>query len=777
VNFSRWLFGLILGRRLPHSGGTLLVPGLRHELLIRRDQWGIPHVEAADEWDACFGIGFCHGQDRAFQLETLLRVTRGALAEVIGPEALPVDRLSRRIGFYQSAKEQQTVLDADVLAALEAYAAGVNAGTSRGLSARPHEFALLGCQPTPWTPLDSLGVLKIMSFTLASNWDSELARLKILVADGPEALASLDPVYPEWQPAITPPGREAGPAADRLAEDMEQFAAVAKVGGGSNNWTVAGSRTASGRPILANDPHLDSTLPAHWYLAHVRCPQWEVAGASFPGGPSFPSAHNGQIAWGVTAGLIDDTDLFRERVGPDGTSVREGDQWVPCRVREEVIAVKGAEAVKERVLVTRRGPIISPALQDPPSEALSLRAVWLDPRPVRGLMCMHKARNFDEARTILSKWPATSQNVVYADANGTIGWQLMGTAPRRRKGNGTIPQAGWDTEAGWEPDAVPFEEIPHLINPAEGFIATANNQTKPEGEGPFLAVDYIDGYRVSSIRRNLAARKDWDIPSIQKLQMDQHSLPWEEIRDVLLSAPATGAETRQALDLLRTWDGVVSADSAAAAVFELLLSEMIRRIARAKAPRSWEAAVGRGDSALLGYNLFTFRRTGHLVRLLRDKPQGWFARPWPDEIADAMASVVRWLKDHRGTDVGRWGWGHVRTLTMTHPFGQKKLFANVFNLGPLPCGGDDNTINNASARPIDPLFRPDTIPSMRSAIDVGAWENSRFVLPGGQSGNPLSPHYGDLLPLWHRGEGVPIAWSPESVARATRETLRLRPEA
>jgi penicillin amidase len=775
VNLTRLLFRLIFGRRLPRTSGTLTVPGARHEIVIRRDQWGIPHVEAHEELDAYYGIGFCHGQDRAFQMETLLRVSRGTLAELIGPEALPVDRLSRRIGFNHSSKEQLPVLAADVQAMLEAYAAGVNAGTSHGLPRRPHEFVLLGGEPGKWTPLDSLGVVKIMSFSLASNWDSELARLKVLLADGPEALAALDPGYPKWQPVTTPPGREAGAAADRLTEDLAAFAAIASIGGGSNNWTVAGSRTVSGRPILANDPHLDATLPAHWYLAHVRCPQWEVAGASFPGGPSFPSAHNGQIAWGVTAGMVDDTDLFQERIGPDGKSVREGEQWVPCQLREEIIRIKGAEPVTERVLMTRRGPIISPALRDAPGEALSLRAVWLDPRPVRGLLCIHKARNFEEARTALSQWPATAQNVVYADASGTIAWQLMGTAPRRRKGNGMIPQAGWDLAAGWEEHPVPFDEMPRLVNPAEGFIATANNQSLPDGEGPFLSADYIDGYRVSAIRRNLVARRDWDVPSTQKLQLDQRSLPWEEMREEVLRTPASSPDAQQALELLRSWDGNVAADSPAAAVFEFFLSEIIQRVGQARAPRSWTAALGQGDSPLLGYNLFTFRRTGHLVRLLREKPAGWFARSWPEEIATALAAAVRRLKEIRGPEVSRWGWGHVRQLTMGHPFGAKKALAKIFNLGPLPCGGDENTINNACVRPLEPLTRPDSIASMRTAIDVGAWENSRFVLPGGQSGNPLSPHYGDLLPLWHRGEGVPIAWTQESVESATRETLRLVP--
>ena len=775
MNPTRFLFGLFLGRRLPHTSGTLSVPGLGGVLTIRRDRWGIPHIDADSELDACYGIGFCHGQDRAFQLETLLRVSRGTLAEWVGPEAVPVDRLSRRIGFNHSAKEQLPVLAADVRALLEAYAAGVNAGSTIGLPRKPHEFVLLGGVPSAWTPLDSLGVLKIMSFTLATNWDSELARLKILLADGAEAMTALDPSYPSWQPVITPPGREAGATVEHLREEMAAFAAVASIGGGSNNWAISGSRTASGRPILANDPHLDASLPAHWYLAHVRCPQWEVAGASFPGGPSFPAGHNGHIAWGVTAGMVDDTDLFQERIGPDGVSVREGDQWVPCQVREEVIYVDGSTPVSERILHTRRGPIISPGLKDAPGEALSLRALWLDPRPIRGLLCVYRARDFEEARADLSQWPATSQNVVFAEASGKIAWQLMGTAPRRRKGMGMFPQGGWDLEAGWEDDPVPFEQMPKLVNPEEGFIATANNQSIPDGEGPFLSADYIDGYRVSSIRRNLAGRRDWDIAATQRLQLDQRSLPWEEMREEVLRAPASSEDARQAVDLLRSWDGVLSADSAGAAVFEFFVAEMIQRLIKARAPKSWAAAAGQGDTPLLGYNLFAFRRTGHLVRLLREKPEKWFRRSWPEEIADALAAAARRIRAQRGADVARWGWGHIRTLTMGHPVGQKKALAGIFNLGPIPCGGDDNTINNAAARPADPLVRPDTIASMRMVIDVGAWENSRFVLPGGQSGNPYSPHYDDLFPLWQRGEGVPIAWEKDSVDKATCETLKLVP--
>jgi penicillin amidase len=343
VNLPRLLLRLLLGRRLPRTRGTLAVPSLRGPVRVRRDRWGIPHIEAGDDLDAHFGVGFCHGQDRAFQLEVLLGTVRGTLAELIGPAGLPVDRLSRRIGFFHAAGRQWPVLDADVRAMLEAYARGVTAGATLGSPRRAHEFVLLRAGPTPWTPLDSVGMLKLVSFTLCSNWDVELARLQVLAYDGPEALAAIDPAYPAGHPVTAPPGQAAGPALDRLAEELGAFLSIARPGGGSNNWALGPGRTATGRPLLANDPHLDASLPPHWYLTHVRTPSWAAAGATFLGGPAVVAGHNGHAAWGVTAGLVDNTDFFREQVGPDGASVRAGDRFVPCPVREEVIRGRGGD--------------------------------------------------------------------------------------------------------------------------------------------------------------------------------------------------------------------------------------------------------------------------------------------------------------------------------------------------------------------------------------------------------------------------------------------------
>ncbi len=774
MNLLRHLLRLLLGQRLARTAGTLSLPGLRSRLWIRRDRWGIPHIEAEQELDAFFGLGFCHGQDRAFQLEMLLRVARGTLAEWVGQAGLPVDRLSRRIGFHHSAEQTWPHLDAELQEMLDAYTRGINAGHSLGLPSRPHEFVFLGGRPTPWTPRDTVALVKLMSFSLASNWDVELARLKVLVEDGPDALVALDPSYDPEHPVTSPPGARAGPAVDALSRDLALFASVLPPGGGSNNWAIAPWRTATGRPLLANDPHLEATLPSQWYLAHLHTPQWSLAGASFVGGPAVFAGHNGYCAWGITAGMVDNTDLFREEIGPDGNSVRHGDRWVPCTVREEEIRVKEESACIERVLVTPRGPIVSPALEGG-FESLSLRAIWLEPLPIRGLLLAHRARNVRELREMLADWPAMSQNVVCADVSGTIGWQLAGTAPRRRSGGGIIPMPGWEPDSGWYPDPVPFEQMPQEINPPQGYIATANTQPWPSDTEPALGVDWIDGYRLMAINRALQSRADWGVASCQELQRDQRSTAWEEMREAVLAIPATNPLVKEALELLRDWDGVMSVDSSAATLFELFLSRLECRVAEARAPRTSEWVLGRSPSVLTPHNFWTFRRTSHLSRLLRSQPEGWFPRSWAEEMALALQSVMHRL-GRGGSSPKSWAWGRLRQLMLRHPLGKhSKLLGRIFNLGPAPCGGDTNTINQASAQPLDPLASPLIIASMRAVIDVGEWGNSRFVLPAGQSGNPFSPHYSDLFPLWQRGEGVPIAWTADEVREATVETLELTP--
>lgn len=762
----RLLFRTLLGRRLPTTVGMLHVPGLRGDVTVRRDRWGVPYIKATCATDGWFGLGFCQGQDRAFQIEMLARTVRGRLSELIGPKALPVDRLSRRIGFRRAAAEQIKSVDAGVRDELSAFASGVVAGVHRGQKRRAHEFAILGREPLSFDSLDALGVLGLLSFGLASNWDAELMRLAVLSHDGAESLRAIDPVYRDWFPVSAP--TDCGPTqvVDHLARDLALFSETIDKSGCSNNWVVAGERTATGRPILANDPHLVPVLPPHWYLAHVTTPQWSVAGAAFVGTPGIAVGHNGVSAWGVTAGFVDSTDLFLERLGDDGESVLVDGRYVPCQTIRETIEVRGGATHVEDVIVTSRGPILSHVLEGF-DQALSLRAVWLDDLPVRGLLRLPTARSFEAFRAELAEWPFASLNVVYADTGGTIGWQLAGQAPQRNRGAGTLPLPGWISENHWSGELVDFEKMPFLRDPEERFIATANNKPQADGVGPYLGADWLDGYRVARLRATLAERDDWSVESTLRLQLDTKSLVWEEIRDTILSVSATDTDVAMGLQLLREWDGDLDAGSSAASVFQFLLAGLYELVTSELSPESARIVLGAGCTRLLPHSTMGVRRAGHLSWLLRSNP------PADDILAGVVGNAVRALRGRFGIKMTDWAWGKIRPLVLRHPLGVQPYLRPIFNRGPFPLGGDANTVAQAATDLLDPSGDVLLAPSLRVAIDVGNWDSCLFALPGGQSGNPLSPHYDDQLELWRAGDGIRIAWSEEAQAREVVSTLKL----
>jgi penicillin G amidase len=772
----RRLSRLLLGARLPKTEGTLEVRGIDRDVVIRRDEHGVPYIEAQTDDDAFYGLGFCQGQDRAFHLEMLLRLVHGTLSEVVGAEMLPVDRLSRRVGFTRIARDQLPLAEERTRAQLEAFARGVNDGVRLGLPRKPHEHVLLGSDPTRFEPSDTLAVLHFFAFALSSNWDAELTRLRILHDDGPEALAAL-----EWgAPSLVGDRVEADlrmvRAAEAFAADAAKAVHVSGLAGASNNWALAPSRTSTGRPIVANDPHLSPALPAHWWLVHVRTPAWAMTGACMPSQPVVSCGHNERVAWGITAGHVDNTDLFLERIGPDGASVLEDGRHVPCTVHEERILVKRGADVVERVLVTPRGPVVSPVLGGD-DVALSLRGTWMARRPFSAYG-VFRAKSADEARRMYASYPFLSESRVFADVDGHIAWQMIGDAPVRKKASGTLPTPGWDTSLGWKEAPRPFDEMPRRVDPPEGFVASANQApgasdvTTPG----FLGADWLDGHRHARIVESLAARKDWDVASTLALQVDRTTVLWRTLREPVLDA--LRAERRVdlavAVKLLETWDGVMSAGSAAASVYALLLAEMTVRITRAKAPRSWRAVLGEGFNVVLPHSHIALRRQDHVARLLREQPPGWFPRGWPAEIADALGHVVDELTRRAGSRPDGWAWGKVRPLVLVHAVGSKPPLDRIFNRGPLSVGGDASTIPQGSVDPLEPLGNPIGIPNMRAVIDVGNWEGSRWVLAGGESGNPFSPHYDDLLPLWERGEGVSIGWTPDAVLARARHTLRLK---
>ena len=767
MNFTRLLVRLILGRRLPAVSGSLLVDGLDGEILIRRDKWGIPYIKGSSDRDVWTGLGFCHAQDRAFQLEAIRRLASGTLAEVVGKRGLPIDRLVRRLGFVRYARLQMDSLDQDELRTLEAYSAGICLGLDVGRGSRAHEFLLTG-GPSPWEPIDVLASAKLLAFAMSANWDAELARFRVLIEDGHDALSAIDPEYASWHSVTAPVGVPAGEQIDRLSRDMAALIDALGFSAGSNAWAVGPTRSSSGRPILANDPHLPPRLPPAWYLAHLDSGDWRMAGATFVGMPIVAAGHNGSVAWGITLGLADTSDLFIERARE-----RPGGEHVASTIREK-IKIRGRPSILEEVLVTPRGPQICPPI-DGSGYAISIRAAWMEPKPIHGLMRVHRAQNCEELRQTFAAWPLMSLNVVFADVEGSIGWQLAGDVPVRTSGHGILPSAAWTGEGAWEAETVPFRKMPGATNPEAGYLVSANHRPLPEGIGPFLGVDWADGLRATRIGERLSASSSWNVARTARLQTDQLSVQWREVREQLLNIRPRTPESRRALSLLAEWDGSVTRESAPAAVFELLMAQIDLLDVKCRAPKAGHFMLG-ADVAGLGVpNLLAFRRAGRLTRILCDRGGDQISARWQGLLSDALAEAARKLSDGGGPEPACWQWGRVRPLVLEHPVGRIRPLDRLFNVGPLDFGGDTNTVSQAAVNPLEPLANPLVIASLRCVVDVGDFGRSSFSLAGGQSGNPFSPHYADMVPLWIKGEGVSIGWSQEEIDQATASTLRLRP--
>lgn len=773
---ARAALRMTLGKRLPVVDGELRVQGVEDRVTIYRDAFGIPHIRARNEHDVWFGQGFCHGQDRAGQLELTVRTVRGTLASVAGPDVLPIDRLSRRIGFRRAAVAQVACARAEVRLQLEAYVEGLHAGMTRGASARAHELVFLGCEPTRWEPADVQAVSALLCFALAANWDVELLRWEMLCRDGEEALLALDAPYRDDLPVANPAPITGRSSAEMLMADLEALRVVFPIPGASNAWAVGASRTATKRPMLIADPHLPPDIPGHWYLSHMATPQWRVSGASFVGIPAVGLGHNDHCAWAVTAAHVDNTDLFLEEVGPDGQSVREGDRFVPCDVRRERIEVKGKPAVEEEVLVTPRGPIVGPALahSSQSKTALSMSATWLAARPYTGLHLAYKARSRHEFRELFREASTSSVNVVYADKDGAVSWRLCVEVPIRKTGHGTLPRPGWREESHWHDELVPFEQMPFIEDPASGIVVSANNA--PTGVGhqdPYFGVDFLDGYRQKSITEALTSRTDWTLADMQVLQKDVRSIPWEEVRDRVLSVPVGEQRSQRVLERLRHWDGRMSTDSVPATLWALFSCEMMRRVVAAKAPHTAGRALGAGFTMALPNNTMITRRMSHLCRLLNASPAGFFDDGWDTEIERALSSAYIAIERACGADPKDWTWGKARPLRLHHAMGKAAPPLDLaLGVGPIEFAGDASTILQATVDLVTPLASPLGVPSLRIAIDVGQWEASRFCLLAGQSGNAMSPHYFDQYGAWAQG-GLPIAWTEEAAQRSAAHTLVL----
>ena len=765
-----------LARPLPPRNESREVAGLDDRVEILFDRWGVAHVYAANERDAAFAQGYVHARDRLWQMELNRRVARGELAEILGPVAVPADRFLRRLGFRRTAEAGFAAMEVEDRELLGAYCVGVNAYVARHKV--PIEFSLLRFRPGPWRAEDALAFAAFMAFTQTWNWESELIRARLIARFGPERAA-------EMEAGTVAAGVEGGGGLDPVpvAAAAEAFKPLAGLvgAGGSNNWVVAPRRSATGRALLANDPHLSPQLPGVWHAIHLASGEYEVAGVGLPGIPGVVIGHNDRIAWGITSAITDTSDLYIERSHPSDAARFEFDgEWETARVIEEQIRVKGAPTVVDEVVVTRHGPLLNGTLDIPADAApLALKAVVIEGPPVASsIRKLNRARDWDQFRDALRSWTYPCLNFVYADVDGNIGYKMAGLVPVREAGDGYAPVPGWQPGHEWT-GHIPFEQMPEAFNPPEGVFATAN--TRPAAPSPhFLTRDWSDDARWRRIMELLQARKIHDLEDLAAIQNDVVSLPGRETMRALDGLNVEGEVARQALELVRGWDGDMSADSAGATLYRVFRDELIDRLFEDVDAIHLEYLHGRSlDELLVPSSAFHDKGSsillGHLQRLRsRTKSNG----AGSDMLAEAFENTVAYLVQALGPDPAQWRWGRLHQVPWQHPVGSAApVLDRLLNLsrGPYPVGGDEDTPNQTAINVWRGYEASFALASYRQLFDVGEWDRSLFVLPPGQSGHPGSPHYDDLLQPWLQGEYAPFLFSREAVAAAVEQTASLRP--
>lgn len=763
-------------RPLPKSSGRLKLPGLRSGVEILRDRWGVPHIYASNLHDVFFAVGYAQAQDRLWQMEFNRRLASGTLADVFGAPALEVDRLIRRIGFRRAAQRDWENATIQERAVLEAFAAGVNAYINQ--SRLPLEFTVLRTKPDPWQPVDSLTFGCFLGWTLAGNWDSEIIRSWTIERFGARLMAEFEPAYAKGSPLIVPPGAEAKGAGPDLKADFDQAGAlVGLIGPGmSNNWAVDGEKSATGKPLMASDPHLPLTMPSIWWELHIDSPEIKAAGVGLPAMPGVFMGHNDHIAWGMTAAIVDGDDFFVEKINPDNpTQYERQGKWVEGQLVREEIRVRGRRRpLVEDVLITHHGPIVSPAIKGE-TRPLALRTVALEPaHQIQAQLMLMAARDWAEFRDALSLWPFPALNFVYADVDGNIGYQLGGRVPVRAGGHGVVPMPGWSGEYDWT-GFVPFDEMPSAYNPPTHWVASANNKIAEDDCPYFLSANYADGFRQQRIIEMLEGKPRLSVNDFRQMQGDQLSIPARQLVPLILQITPRDDWGRRALTFLRAWDHRVSSDSVAACIYEVFYTHLVRRTLEEKLGSWSDFFMGRGVHPVRRNGMFFNVAYSWLMNKMQERPAWFTGKSWSEVMEECLASTTDELRRLLGDEVSRWRWGRLHKQTFRHPLGDLPGLGLLFNRGPVPMGGDGNTLWQAAYSPYHGYDVNSFNASWRQIIDLGDFNRSLGMLPSGQSGHPGSRHYHDMIAAWSRLQYHPMPWDRSEVEKHTRGRLQIEP--
>jgi penicillin G amidase len=763
-------------------------PGLplHGEVEILIDRWGIPHIYAAHDHDAFFAQGFNAARDRLWQLDLWRRQGLGLLSEVLGAEYLARDRAARLFVFRGSMEQEWAAYGCDLKAVLEPFVAGLNAYiglTEDKPELLPAEFGALDYRPARWQPED---VLRIRAHGRYRNAASEVQRALVLYALGPAAEACRVWLEPDTELAVAP-GLDLSLITPAILRDYElatspvDFAVPGEPvpAGGSNNWVISGSRTATGRPILASDPHRALTVPSLRYLVHVSGPGFDVIGGGEPVLPGISLGHNGQVAFGLTIFNADQEDLYVYQTDQDtGVSYRYGDGWEPMEIVPEVIQVRGAAPARVELKFTRHGPVLH---EDRSScAAFAVRAAWLEPgmAPYLASLALMQARDWKSFQAAAGHWKSPGENLVYADATGDIGWQPAALVPVRPNWSGLLPVPG-DGRYEWA-GFLTAADLPAEVNPARGWIATANqrNIDASQTQGVQVGFEWEPPFRFERIREVLGAARAATVAESANLQNDYLSLPASQLCALLRGLSWADARAASAAGLLTDWDHVLAADSAAAALFEVWLRchfrpALLATVLAASVPRG-------GLASALGLMAGKANCTGDaridlaLIEGLRASPAG--AAQAAAILERSLAAAMSQLEELLGPDPATWKWGDLHAADLVHPLTRAGRLAGtdpLVAIGPQPKGGSGDTVGAAPYGTAS--FTQNTGASLRLVIDVGGWDNSVAMNSPGQSGDLASPHYADLYQAWARGDNVPLLYTRARIEAVAEHRLVLQP--
>ncbi len=745
-------------RPLPQLDGTISLSGLQQEVTVDRDRWGVPHIRAASVEDLAEAQGYVMAQDRLWQMDLMRRVARGQLSEILGERTLQIDKDFRTLGLGRAADREATILEPEAGKILEAYARGVNQFIEQHESNLPLEFSLIRYKPQPWKPADTLAISGYMYRTLTDTRGWKINRAIVTERGGAERARDLfssessmdhfvvgdpnvlndgsqrsatdpDDDDDEMQPdtvlkaGLSAPANDAEPRDEArdltsaLAQSIDQFFGESRSeirqGFGSDNWVVSGAHTATGKPLLANDTHLELRIPSIWYEVHLTAPGWNLKGFTLPGAPMVIIGHNDHIAWGFTNNQADVQDLYIETFNPaSADEYRVKGSWVKAQTIDETIRVKRRPDKHLQVTVTRHGPVV----HREGDKGYAMRWTATEPGGLaNSYNWLGKARNWKEFRDAMKRVWGPAQNAVYADVEGNIGYIMAARVPIRKKGHGEVPVPGDTDDYEWT-GYVPFEQLPQALNPESGLIATANARVVGPNYKPYLTDRWDDPYRTARIYDLLHDRHDLRVEDMLKVQTDTYSYP-------------------HAFFTRRT-------------AFDLLL----------------EPSLGKDTS------VYQWRRATFLQKILTDRPAKWLPRQYKnyDELlasaADvAVSELAEQSKSERVTD---WTWGRFNSLNMLHPLGQDGVLRAFLSITNRPQSGTAYTVYRATGQ---------LGPAMRFVANPANWDESILLTTSGESGQPGSSHYLDQFSYWYEGKPIFAPFSDAAEALAKKHTLTLKP--